>query len=101
MIAVAVPKATPPPVARLRASCAGTGRRGVPATVTLRRTALDDLHDELVAERAESCDFGVLALECANRIHVAVAGERPDVVLMHAGRLGLAAGRFLRQRGAS
>lgn len=62
---------------------------------------LRDLRAEFVAERAESVALAELALSAANRIHHAVPARRPDVVLHEAGRIGVAAGRFLSQRGAA
>lgn len=60
-----------------------------------------DVRDDLAAERAESVALAELALSAANRIHHAVPARRPDVVLHEAGRIGVAAGRFLMQRGAA
>lgn len=95
---MAVPKAASPYPRRPGPSCGLSGRRGVPATVSLRATQLADLQDELHAERCEGTALATLCLESANRIHVAAAADRGDIVLDQAGRIGVAAGRFLAQR---
>lgn len=96
MTAVALSKAASPRT-RLRGSCAVTrGSRGVPATVTLRRTELDDLRDELRAERAEGMALAELAADATRFIEAYY--DRPQIVMHHAGRIGHATARFIRQR---
>lgn len=97
---VAAPKAAHPYAGRPRPSDRLAGRRGVPSVVSVRATSLADLHDELTAERSEGVALATLSLDAANRIHVAVAAGNDRLVLDAAGRIGVAAGRFLAQRGA-
>lgn len=60
---------------------------------------LRDLREEFTSERAEGVALASLSLTAANRIHLAVAAGYPGVVLNEAGRIGVAAGRYLAQRG--
>lgn len=89
------PKASPSPIAALRSS---GGRRGVPATVLVRRTQLDDLRDELRAERAESVEFAERVSLGAGRITAAASAGSRMAVVNEAGKLSYFASRFLRQR---
>lgn len=69
-----------------------TGRGRQPAAVELDR----DLALELVAERAESVAFAETALDAVRFIEAYY--DRPQIVMHHAGRIGSAARRHLRQR---
>lgn len=64
--------------------------------MTLRRSTLDDLRDELLAERVESRAFAELAADATRLIKAYY--DRPRVVMHHASRIWHAAARFLRQR---
>jgi hypothetical protein len=62
------------------AICRSAGRRGVPATVTVRRTYIDDLRDELRAAGQEMVIAG-------QRIEYADRAGRRDLLLQTAARL--------------
>jgi hypothetical protein len=75
---MAVPKAAPHPYRP--SSVVLGGRRGIPATVTVRATAIADLMDELTAAGTEMRSAG-MTLQYADR-----AGRR-DLALQTAARL--------------
>ena len=68
----------------------GRGRQS--AVIEVQR----DLADELAAERAEGVALAETALDASR--FIAAYYDQPHVVMHHAGRLGHAARRFLRQR---
>jgi hypothetical protein len=86
---------TPAGSGRLRGATAPLrvipGRRGVPTTVTVRQSVLDDLRDELCAAGSEMEALG-------HRVEYAIVAERPDVALHVAGRL-VVLGADYRERG--
>lgn len=95
------PAATAVRNGRLRGPYAVTeGRRGVPATVTIRRSALDDLADELHVEQAEGIELAERVRVGADRIVAAATAGSRMAVVNEAGKIGYHASRFLRQRGA-
>lgn len=55
------------------------GRRGVAATVTIRRTELADLQDELTAVRAEADALIVACLPLAHRLYFAAQVIGPEM----------------------
>lgn len=57
---------------------------------------MQDLADELVAERQESRAFAETALDATRFIEA--YHDNPQLVMHHAGRIDVAARRFLRQR---
>jgi hypothetical protein len=80
-------------------SCAPVGHRGRPTLVPVRATALADLQDELVAQRAEAIDFALRMRTGATRITAAASAGSRMAVVSEAGRLGYLADRRLRQLG--
>lgn len=91
------PKAASPYARRPEPFLTRSGARGVPATVTIRATALADLQDELQAERAESRDFAERVRVGATRLTAAASAGSRMVVVNEAGKLGWLADRRLRQ----
>lgn len=55
------------------------GRRGVAATVTIRRTQLADLQDELTAVRAEADALIEACLPLAHRLYFAAQVVGPEM----------------------
>ena len=77
------------------------GRRGVPATVTVRRAHAEALETEVTALAAESRDFAAAVRAHAYRLYLAAEADRLDLALHEAAAIVTAADRHLRQRGAS
>ncbi len=100
-MAMAVSKPTPIDAARRGPSLAvvglSRGSRGVPATVTLRASAVADLMDELAAARAEGHDFASRVQTGAGRIIAAASAGSRLAVVNEAGKLSYLASRRLRQ----
>jgi len=76
--------------------------RGRPSVSNLQdsldraRQLNNDLRDELRADRAEDREFAETVADSVRFIEAYY--DRPQVVMQHAGRIGHAAERFLRQR---
>lgn len=82
-------------------------RRGRPSAATLAasldasRRVNANLRLELRAQHAEGRAFAEEVRAHANRIHLAVVSDRPDLALHEAGTIAMLADRHARQRGGS
>jgi hypothetical protein len=54
------------------------GSRGVPTTVLVRQSALDDLVDEVTALQAEASELALLALPLARQLALVAAALGPQ-----------------------